>query len=177
MVTALLFWHSPLKGALLFTCAYALGIFAALGMAFVFKRTILKGESKPLVLELPSYKLPSVRNALVMMIDRARLFIKKAGTVILAISIVLWFLATYPKSDPPPIATAMAQQAEALDATGETEQAIVILTEANRITNQQALANSFAGRMGRFIEPVIRPLWDLIGRSAWGWSAHSRPAK
>ena len=164
MVTSLLFWHEPWKGAILFTCAYVLGIFAALSMAFVFKRSILKGESKPLVLELPSYKLPSLRNALIMMIDRGRLFIKKAGTVILAISIVLWFLATYPKSSPPAEVATMIQQAEVLEAAGKNQQSAVVLAEAQQIKNQHALANSFAGMIGRLIEPVIRPLgfdWQI----------------
>ncbi len=164
MVTALLFWHEPLMGALLFTCAYSLGIIAALTMAFVFKRTILKGESKPLVLELPSYKVPSLRNALTLMYDRAMLFIKKAGTIILLISIALWFLATFPKSDPPARAEALQQQAVAAEAQGQSQLATELLTEAERTTSQHALMHSFAGRMGRAIEPVIRPLgfdWQI----------------
>ncbi len=164
MVTALLFWHQPLKAALLFAAAYGLGIFAALAVAFLFKRTVLKGQSKPLVLELPSYKLPSVRNAVVMMIDRAVLFVKKAGTVILVISILLWFLATYPKSSPPARAAVWVQQAHDLEAQGHGLQAAAMLDQAQRLTNQHALAHSFAGRMGRLIEPVIRPLgfdWQI----------------
>ena len=164
MVTALLFWHEPIKGAALFTGAYALGIVAALGMAFVFKRTILKGESKPLVLELPSYKLPSLRNALIVMVDRAAVFIKKAGTVILGISIVLWFLATFPKSDPPDLSAQLTLQARVLQVKGDEAQAADLLGQAQQLTNQHALAHSFAGRLGRLIEPAIRPLgfdWQI----------------
>ena len=61
MLTALLFPRQPLRAALAFTGAYALGIVATLGMAAVFKRTILAGETRPLILELPGYKLPRVR--------------------------------------------------------------------------------------------------------------------
>lgn len=164
MVTALLFWHEPLKGAALFTGAYALGIVAALVMAFVFKRTILKGESKPLVLELPSYKLPSLRNALIVMVDRAAVFIKKAGTVILGISIVLWFLATFPKSDPPDVSVQLTRQAQVLQEQGDAAQAADLLSQAQQLENQHALAHSFAGRLGRAIEPAIRPLgfdWQI----------------
>ncbi len=164
MVTALLFWHEPMMGALLFTCAYSLGIAAALVMAFVFKRTILKGESRPLVLELPGYKIPSLRNAVITMFDRARIFVRKAGTVILVISIVLWALATYPKSDAPMEAVTISQQAEVLAAAGEIDAAVTLKAQADRITNRHALAHSFAGRLGRAIEPAIRPLgfdWQI----------------
>ncbi len=164
MVTALLFWDQPIKAAMLFTGAYGLGIVAALTMAFVFKRTILKGHSQPLVLELPSYKVPSLRNALITMYDRALVFIKKAGTVILLISIGLWALATYPKSPPPAEAVRMTQQAQSLEAQGHTPQAQQLRDDAQRLTNRHALSQSFAGRMGRFIEPVIEPLgfdWQI----------------
>ena len=144
--------------------AYGLGIFAALLMAFVFKRTILKGESKPLVLELPSYKVPSLRNALIVMFDRAMLFVKKAGTVILIISIGLWFLATYPKSTPPAEAVAQIHQAQLLEAEGHTQLARQNREQAQRTISRHALSQSCAGRLGRLIEPVIRPLgfdWQI----------------
>jgi len=164
MITALLFRDQPMKAAALFTGAYGLGIIAALAMAYVFKRSILKGESKPLVLELPSYKLPSLRNALITAKDRALVFVKNAGTVILGISIVLWCLATFPKSDPPPEAHVLTEQSAILQSQGQTEQAAQLADQADRLTNRHALAQSFAGRMGQMIEPVIRPLgfdWQI----------------
>ena len=142
MLAALLFAHDPWKAAMVFTGAYALGTLTAIAMAFVFKRTILRGETLPLVLELPSIKRPSLRTALLTVLDRAGVFVRKAGTVILMISILLWALATYPKTQTDP---RLSPQ------------------EANRV----ALANSAAGRLGHFIEPVIRPLgfdWQ-IGRA------------
>ena len=164
MVTALLFPDRPLMAAMLFTGAYGLGIVAALGMAFLFKRTILKGESKPLVLELPSYKVPSLRNALITMYDRAMVFVKKAGTVILAISVVLWWLATYPKSEPPAEVGRMVAQASALEEAGEPGRAELVLDEAERFSARYSLEHSFAGRLGKVIEPVIEPLgfdWQI----------------
>jgi ferrous iron transport protein B len=164
MVTALLFPNQPLRASLLFTGAYALGIAAAIGVAFAFKRTILPGEPRPLVLELPSYKVPRLRNALLTMYERAMVFVKNAGTIILVISVVLWVLATYPKSDPPAEALAMQQQAAALEAAGDGDAAAELLAAAGTLESRHALANSIAGRMGRFIEPVIRPLgfdWQI----------------
>jgi ferrous iron transport protein B len=164
LVWGLLYPHSPLKAAGLFTGAYLLGISAALGMAWVFKHTILRGESKPLVLELPSYKTPSLRNAVLMSLDRARVFVVKAGTMILLVSVLLWALATYPKSSPPAEAVTLRQQARALQEQGKAPLAGELENRAEQVTAQSALAHSFAGRFGRLIEPAIRPLgydWQI----------------
>lgn len=76
---------------------YLLGLFTALIMAWLFKKTILKSETPPFIMELPPYKVPSLKSTLLHMWERSRLFLKRAGTIILGVSIVLWFLATYPK--------------------------------------------------------------------------------
>jgi ferrous iron transport protein B len=149
MLAALLFGDDALMAALIFTGAYTLGTVAAVAAAFVFKKTILKGETLPLVLELPSYKKPSLRTAVLTVLDRAMVFVKNAGTVILGISILLWALSTYPKSAPPEDVVKMRQ---------------VDQTEADRLESRYALAHSAAGRLGRLIEPVIRPLgfdWQI----------------
>ena len=77
---------------------YLLGIIVALLMAWLFKQTLLKGEPPLLIMELPPYKRPLLRVVLRHMWDRSRLFIRRAGTVILGINILLWGLATYPRS-------------------------------------------------------------------------------
>jgi ferrous iron transport protein B len=77
---------------------YLLGTVMALVMAWVFKKTLLKGETPMLIMELPPYKRPVATTILRHMWDRSKLFLRRAGTVILGINIVLWFLATYPKS-------------------------------------------------------------------------------
>jgi ferrous iron transport protein B len=76
---------------------YLLGIVGALGMAWLFKKTLLKGETPPLILELPPYKRPVATVILRHMWERSKLFLRRAGTVILGINILLWFLVTYPK--------------------------------------------------------------------------------
>ena len=86
---------------------YFLGTFAAFGMAWVFKKTLLKGTAPVFFLEMPPYHTPNPRTVLMTMLERAWLFVKKAGTVILWVSIVLWFLSTYPKS---PVGTPPAQR-------------------------------------------------------------------
>jgi len=77
---------------------YALGTFGAFGFAWLFKRTLFKGQPPLMIMELPPYRLPRIRDVLQQMLERGGLFLKRAGTIILGISIVLWFLSTYPKS-------------------------------------------------------------------------------
>ncbi|MGV3709856.1 MAG: ferrous iron transport protein B [Gemmatimonas sp.] len=112
---------------------YLLGTVAALAAAAVFKRTLLKGPVRPMILELPPYRWPSAKSLGVSVFQRCRMFVQRAGTVILALSIVLWALATYPKSTPD------ASQPEA-------------------VQQEQQLANSYLGRIGHAIEPAVRPL-------------------
>lgn len=164
MVAALLFPARPDLAALVFVGAYSLGIFAALTMAFVFKKTILPGETKPLVLELPSFRLPSLRTSLLYTLDRARVFVTKAGTVILAISVSLWALATFPQSAPLNEAVELAAQGEALVAAGAVEEGEAMMIDADNLANRHQLSNSIAGRLGKLIEPVVRPLgfdWQI----------------
>ncbi len=107
---------------------YALGTAGVFAFAWLFKRTLAGGGTPHMIMELPPYQPPRVPEIVRHMVERGWLFLKNAGSIILAISIVLWFLTTYPKH-PNPDATA-------------TEQ----------------IAQSFAGRAGHFIEPVIKPL-------------------
>lgn len=77
---------------------YLSGIFAALFLAWGLKRFAFKGQTPPLLLELPTYKRPSLRSLGLGLFDRAKIFLKRAGTVILSLSILIWFLASYPKA-------------------------------------------------------------------------------
>jgi len=164
ILTALLFPHRPLLAGLVFTAAYVLGIGSALGMALVFKRTILPGETRPLVLELPSYKLPSLKTAALSMWDRGRVFVRRAGSIILVVSILLWALSTFPRTAPPAAAVALLEEAAVLQAAGDAAGAGELARAADNLTSQAALARSFAGRFGNFIEPALRPLgfdWQI----------------
>src|SRR5579884_97728 len=87
---------------------YLLGMVAAFCIAWLFHRTLLKGVSPMFLMELPPYRLPSLKTALLQMLERAGLFLRRAGTVILAVSVVLWFLAAYPKHSELPTDQRMA---------------------------------------------------------------------
>ncbi|MCC6492202.1 MAG: ferrous iron transporter B [Pirellulales bacterium] len=151
MVTALLFPAAPLKAAALFCGAYGLGIAAALAMAWLFKRTLLKGPVRPLVIELPNYRMPSLRNALLLTFDRAMAFVKTAGTTILAISLVLWALANYPNTPPHRLPADVQTRVTELTAAGDE-------AGARHLLEQASLERSFAGRLGRRIQPLFDPL-------------------
>lgn len=113
---------------------YLLGIVMAMCAAYVLQRFVIKGASQTFIMELPAYRLPSWRTILWQMYERAKLFVLNAGKVILAISIVLWFLASYPK-----VENTSTQTAQLTSTT-------------------PPILQSYAGRLGKMIEPVIEPL-------------------
>jgi ferrous iron transport protein B len=136
-------------GAVLMLAMYTLGIVVALIVAFILKRTILKAPPPPFIMELPPYRMPSIRTVFQNMLTRAWLFVKRAGTVILAISIILWALMYFPRSSPQPVAGNQPQSV--LNNDQQT-------TINEPLPEGEQLRNSFAGRLGHTIEPVIRPL-------------------
>ena len=96
-----------LRGLVLFAL-YAAGVVSALLVALVLKHTVMRGEFRPLLLELPEYRLPNLRNLALGLWERARIFLERVGTIILALMVVLWFLASFPA--PPEGATGPAIQ-------------------------------------------------------------------
>jgi ferrous iron transport protein B len=163
LVTTVLFRDEPLKASLAFIGCYAVGIAAGIGSALLARRTILRGPSRPMALELPTYKRPSFRTALISTYDRAVVFLKQAGTNILAICIILWWLSAYPVARPDPRAESLRGQAAALVGT-QPEKAAELETEADRVQARFQGSQSFAARLGRLIQPVFSPLgydWQL----------------
>jgi ferrous iron transport protein B len=151
---------------------YLLGIVVALLMAWLFKKTLLKGATPMLIMELPPYKQPVPKVVLRHMWDRSKLFLKRAGTVILGINIVLWFLATYPRH--PEITKEFDQARTELKKFEDNQKALEAefggrlvknrfgklptVEELNKEESGEHLRRSFAGLMGRAIEPLIKPL-------------------
>jgi len=96
-----------LRGLVLFAL-YAAGVLSAMAVAFVLKRTMMRGEYRPLLLELPEYRMPNLRNLVLGLWERTRIFLERVGTIILTLMVVLWFLASFPA--PPAGATGPAIQ-------------------------------------------------------------------
>lgn len=163
LLTTLLFRDRPFLAGLAFVGCYALGALLAIASAALARRTLLKGNSRPMVLELPTYKMPSMRTAFFHAVHQGRVFLEKVGTVIVGICIVMWWLSAYPQVEPPPEAVELRQEALALDVT-EPLEAARLEAKAEVLENRHAQAQSFAGRLGRTLEPVFAPLgfdWQL----------------
>ena len=144
-------------GALLMLIMYAIGIAVAVVAAFVLKRTILKAPPPPFLMELPPYRLPNLRTVFQNMLTRAWLFLKRAGTVILAISIILWALMYFPRSGSPPYEGGEASASDdGVVLSAPTDQGDPSPEIA--LPESQQLKQSYAGRLGHLIEPVIAPL-------------------
>ena len=153
-------WHAPMLWII-----YMIGIALAVISAKLLRITVLKGKSVPFVMELPPYRMPTLKGVLIHMWERGWLFLKKAGTIILGISILLWIATTFPGL-PENAKNHFEDERNTVRASGLTENekagrlSIIDNSEA-----EAALEYSVAGRVGHALEPVFRPLgfdWKLI---------------
>jgi ferrous iron transport protein B len=148
-----------LQGLVLFSM-YALGVLVAVFVAWLLKRTLLRGSTPPFVLELPSYKWPSLRIVGYRMFERGWAFVARAGTVIFAVTIVIWALAYYPRSNE----RVASEIAAARQEVAGDPVALADFDDSENIARLEASLHqrySFLGRTGQWIEPVVRPLgWD-----------------
>ena len=135
-------WRAPM---LFFI--YAAGVMLALVLALLLRRSVLRGEEAPFVMELPPYRMPTARAVVQRMMERSWIYLRKAGTVILGISILMWFATAYPNKG-------------VYDVDAQVASGAVQLTDAE-IEHERAaedLRHSIAGRVGRALEPVLKPL-------------------
>jgi len=155
-----------LQGLVLFAM-YAVGIVVAIVVALLLKKSLLRGETPPFVLELPSYKMPALRTVLYRMAERGWAFLARAGTVIFAVTIVVWALAYYPRSEER-VAAEIAERRAALQHDAAALAKFNDPDNLNHVTASLYQKNSFLGRAGQWIEPAVRPLgWDWrIGSAA-----------
>ncbi len=135
-------WRAPM---LFFI--YGFGIVLALLLALLLRKSILRGEEAPFVMELPPYRFPTLRAMITTMLERGWLYMRKAGTVILGVSILLWCLTAYPKKS--------HYDVDAQVAAGAVQMSPEQLRNARAAED---LRNSVAGRVGGLMEPLIRPL-------------------
>ena len=156
--------------ALTLSLMYLLGVLVAAAAAWVFKKTLLKGATPPFVMELPSYKWPSPGVVIHRVLERAGSFLYRAGTLILAVSIVMWAALYYPRL-PANVATPLAAERDRLETAlhaaesrDQGEDAALLrgqLTVAEARLEGTQKRQSILGRAGRLIEPFVRPLgWD-----------------
>jgi len=163
LLTSFLFPDRPALAGLAFAGCYLLGAVAAMASAFLARRTLFPGRSRPMVLELPSYKWPSLRVAFAQAYEQGRSFLTTVGTVIVALSFVLWWLSAYPKAGESPEARELRAEAARIEASDAAASA-TLLAEAARFDQRLQQESSFAGRIGRTLEPAFAPLgydWRL----------------
>lgn len=167
MVAALLFADRPAMGSAVFFGGYLLGGIAAIVMAFVLGKGVVKGKPNALAVELPPYRWPSLKVAFLSTFDRGVVFLKQAGTIILAISIGLWILITFPQMPPEKLVSVASQTDQVRLVEIETaltlettpaEESEALQGEWDNFYSLYAGEYSFAGRAGKAIEPVFAPL-------------------
>jgi ferrous iron transport protein B len=124
-------WQAPILWLI-----YVIGIILMMLSAWLLRATLFKGEDAPFVMELPPYRLPTLKAIIIHTWERAWLYLKKAGTIILAISIILWAMTTYPGIPADKLAALHSDEAR----------------------QELQLANSTAGRIGHWLEPVLKPM-------------------
>ncbi len=151
----------PEKPTLVLMSLYGLGILLAISSAHLFNKTLFKTKETPFVMELPPYRIPSLRSTLIHMWEKAGQYLKKVGSVILIAVIIIWALGYFPKHHD--IAAGYDQQIAQVEAqqdvSGSNQDAIEAeIHQLEFEKNKELLANSYLGKIGKFIEPVIRPL-------------------
>jgi ferrous iron transport protein B len=145
--------------ALLMVSMYVFAIVTTLAVAGVLGRTVVKGRRVPLILELPPYRMPSLRTTLRMMGERSLVFLKEAGTVILACTVVLWALLSFPRTNEAPVA---APSAPGIHADAGKTPPVTPPTQAELA--ERRIESSYGGRLGKALEPALAPLgfdWKL----------------
>jgi ferrous iron transport protein B len=145
-------WRAPMLWFI-----YAVGIGLALVLARLLRKTLLRGDDAPFVMELPPYRMPTLRSVLVKLVERAGMYLRKAGTTILGISILLWAATSFPKPHHYRVDQLAANQATQTHRLGEPDIA--------RRRAAEDLEYSVAGRIGHGLEPLFRPLgfdWKIL---------------
>ena len=140
---------------------YATGILLAVISARIFKRYMFAGEDAPFVMELPPYRMPTVKSVLIHMWDKSRQYLRKMGGVILIASIAIWFLGYFPlNNNKVENLDAQITQTEQQFDNGQLteEQKDEKIAEIESLKNIDHTESSYIGRIGKFIEPVMRPL-------------------
>jgi len=134
---------------------YLVGVFVAIPTAWLLKKTVLRGESSPLVLELPEYKWPDWKVVFVRVFDACRAFVVRAGTLIFAASIVIWAAGYFPSDH-----SRQHSLQTAIESAGPDADMSIWEAELQSVSGR-LLEDSFLGQLGHAIEPIVKPLgWD-----------------
>ncbi len=136
---------------------YLFGILLAAITALFLRKYLVKGEDTPFVMELPPYRMPTLKSVFIHMWDRSWQYLRKIGGIILLASIIIWFLGYFPRN------TEHEQMfenrvIEINNLTVDNNEKEKLLNEVERLRNTSHQENSYIGKLGKFVEPVMRPL-------------------
>ncbi len=156
---------------------YFIGIALAIIMGQIFSKTLFKGETTPFVMELPPYRMPTLLSVMIHMWEKTKVYLQKMGGVVLAFSIVIWFLGNFPKdiqyspelesarqTIESSLAKCDAAGQQAVEAATVCEKLREKMSDTEKAMENQRLAQSYIGRLGHAVEPLIAPLgfdWKL----------------
>jgi len=162
----------PNNAANMVMLIYAIGVTLALISAFVLKNTILKGDPTPFVMELPPYRAPTFMGVLWHVWEKTWQYVQKMGTIILASSVLVWAITTFPSYEPD-AAELESMKAEFLASrAGASDDEVA--AHLDTAVAEASLENSLAGRIGKFVEPAFRPLgfnWKVGAATVTGFAA------
>ena len=162
-------FFSNKAGTVIFA-VYLVGIVLSIIFGRIFRSTLLRGDDAPFVMELPPYRVPMLKSLLIHMWDRSKIFLRKMGGIILAGSIVVWILSTFPRSieysidyDSKMNSVKSTYETQILKADESTGKALekerdIVLSEILRARHVEETGNSFLGRIGKGIAPVFEPI-------------------
>jgi len=149
----------PQQQGLVLLSVYFIGVFVAVAMALIFKKIFFSKKEAPFVMELPPYRVPTIRNTAIHMWDKSVQYLSKMGTVILGASILIWALGYFPKDKEQPVSNSFTSTQIAENISSDT---VVIapleMPTVDVLQKSAHMENSYIGKLGHFIEPVIRPL-------------------
>ncbi|MDD5457677.1 MAG: ferrous iron transport protein B [Candidatus Margulisbacteria bacterium] len=151
------FFPPAMAGNVLFAI-YIFGVLIAIISARLLKSTILKGCSEPFVMELPVYRLPTIKSILIQSLLKAQMYIKKAGTTILLASLIIWLASNYPQSAKISVETGTSEQQVNNSITLSSGQKAVAIQKLENNKASRQLEYSASGKAGKLIEPLIKPL-------------------
>ncbi len=151
------FFPPALAGNMLFGI-YMFGILIAFLSALIIKKAVFKGQSEPFVMELPPYRLPGLKSLMYQMFFKTKMYLKKAGTIILTASVIIWVASNFPVNTQAEHAYKNAVQKISENNSLSASEKTARISRYTTINTAKQLEYSFAGRIGKFITPVLKPL-------------------
>lgn len=151
------FFSSQMAGNVLFGI-YIFGILVAIASAKILKKSLFTGESEPFVMELPIYRMPTIKSILIQAKFKAEMYLRKAGTIILTASLIIWFVSNFPQSAG--IENQYKGKLQVIESSEiyNKDQKKKLMEKLDLERASKQLEYSISGRVGKFIEPTIKPL-------------------